>query len=120
MHITQQYSQPKNTTLEIRAPAGKLGVVIDVPSNSTTPVVHAIKDTCPIRDKILVGDQLLYVDGEDVRNMTAVEVSRLISRKSHQEVRKLTIRRSERSHHRFGDDDDDDDGVYDLTRFGMK
>lgn len=118
-YITQQYSQPRQITLEIHAPPGKLGVVIDVPSNSTTPVVHAIKDTCPIRNEILVGDQLLAVDGEDVRNMTAVEVSRLISRKSHQGVRKLTIRRSERSNTGFGGVSDDD-GVYDLTRFGMK
>jgi C-terminal processing protease CtpA/Prc len=88
--------QPKQTLLEIYAPPGKLGVVIDVPANSTTPVVHAIKDNCPIRNEINVGDQLLAVDEEDVRNMTAVEVSRLISRKSLQQARKLTVLRSER------------------------
>lgn len=79
--------------LEIYAPPGKLGVVIDVPPRADTPVVHAIKDTCPIRNEILVGDRLLAVDDQDVTAMTAMEVSRLISRKSQQRARKLTIRR---------------------------
>jgi hypothetical protein len=91
--------QPKQTILEIYAPSsGKLGVVIDVPANSTTQVVHAIKDNCPIRirKEINVGGQLLAMDEEDVRNMTAVEVSPLISRKSLQQATKLTVLRSER------------------------
>ena len=92
-----QSQSSKPQTLEIYAPSGKLGVVIDVPLNSTTPVVHAIKDSCPIRNEIQVGDQLLAVNEEDVRNMSAVEVSRLISRKSGEEVRKLTVLRSGRN-----------------------
>jgi len=96
----------------IYAPSGVLGVVIDTPpsssssssstngnndgssSNGGRPVVHAIKDTCPIRDEIHVGDILIAVDDIDVTAMTAVEVSRLISRKSNQERRKLTLIRS--------------------------
>ncbi|KAL7470551.1 hypothetical protein ACHAXS_010808 [Conticribra weissflogii] len=82
--------------LEIYAPSGKLGVVVDTPSSSPMPVVHAIKDTCPIRDEIRVGDKLVAVDDEDVREMTAMQVSRLIGKKSGNEVRKLTIIRSYR------------------------
>ena len=100
----------------IYAPSGVLGVVIDTPpssssstngnndsssngrrmtsSNGGRPVVHAIKDTCPIRDEIHVGDILIAVDDIDVTAMTAVEVSRLISKKSNQERRKLTLIRS--------------------------
>ncbi|KAL3796864.1 hypothetical protein HJC23_008817 [Cyclotella cryptica] len=88
-----QHHQQQQQLLEIYAPPGKLGVVIDVPPQATTPLVHAIKDTCPIRNEIFVGDQLLAVDDEDVTSMTAMEVSRLISRKSQQRARKLTIRR---------------------------
>jgi hypothetical protein len=95
--IQRQQHQPKEEILDIYAPQGKLGVVIDVPSNSTTPVVHAIKDTCPIRNEIVVGDKLLAVDDENVRGLTAIEVSRLISRKSHQPARKLTVMRAVRS-----------------------
>ena len=54
-------------------------------------MVHAIKDTCPIRNEIHVGDILVAVDDIDVTTMTAVEVSRLISKKSNQERRKLTL-----------------------------
>jgi len=82
--------------LEIYAPSGKLGVVVDTPSSSPMPVVHAIKDTCPIRNEIRVGDKLVAVDDEDVREMTAMQVSRLIGKKSGNEVRKLTIIRSYR------------------------
>lgn len=82
--------------LEIYAPMGKLGLVIDTPATATTPVVHAIKDTCPIRREIYVGDKLVAVDDVDVRDMQAVEVSRLISKKSGQEQRKLTIIRTAR------------------------
>ena len=96
-HISQLIQHPqqlREELLEIYAPAGKLGVVIDTPSTSSTPVVHAIKDTCPIRNEIRVGDKLVAVDDEDVREMTAVQVSRLISKKSGQQNRKLTIIRS--------------------------
>ena len=89
-------------TIIIIAPKGKLGVVIDTPTinnnnnnnsngKTTMPIVHAIKDTCPIRSQIRVGDKLLAVDDEDVTCMTAVEVSRLIGRKCEQKERKLTI-----------------------------
>jgi len=113
-----------NTTheplLEIYAPPGKLGVVIDVPPRATTPVVHAIKDTCPIRNEILVGDQLLAVDDQDVTAMTAMEVSRLISRKSQQRARKLTIRRA-RSGIRAGGEFGSGVGrVHDPRQFGMQ
>jgi hypothetical protein len=89
-------------TIIIYAPKGKLGVVIDTPHisgsnhNKTMPIVHAIKDTCPIRDKIIVGDKLIKVDDEDVTDMTAVQVSALIGKKSEQEKRKLTIVRTTR------------------------
>ena len=99
----------------IYAPSGVLGVVIDTPSSSSSsnthnnannshsgrmtssssrPVVHAIKDTCPIRNQIHVGDILIAVDDIDVTHMTAVEVSQLISKKSMQTKRKLTLIRS--------------------------
>jgi hypothetical protein len=82
--------------LEIYAPGGKLGLVIDAPDHAFTPVVHAIKDTCPIRDQICVGDHLVALDDVDVREMSAQEVSRLIGKKSGQDQRKLTIIRSGR------------------------
>lgn len=89
-------SSNKEVMVELYAPAGILGLVIDAPASSTSPVVHAIKETCPIKTQVYVGDKLVAVDEVDVRGMSAVEVSRLISRKSGQEMRKLTIIRTAR------------------------
>jgi hypothetical protein len=77
----------------IDAPPGKLGVVIDTP-NDGAPVVHAVKDSSVIADQIQVGDKLISVDTDNVTNMTAIKVSKLISRKSANPVRKLTIVRT--------------------------
>jgi C-terminal processing protease CtpA/Prc len=83
----------KDVVLNIFAPPGKLGVVIDTPDDGA-PVVHAVKDTSVIADQINVGDKLIAVDDEDVRSMTAIKVSKLISRKSANPSRKLTIVRT--------------------------
>lgn len=76
--------------LEVYAPAGKLGVVIDNP-DGVTPTIHAVKDTSPIASQVCAGDRVVAVDDEDVRGMSAMKVSRLISRKSGNVSRKLTI-----------------------------
>jgi C-terminal processing protease CtpA/Prc len=83
----------KDLVLNIFAPPGKLGVVIDTPDDGA-PVVHAVKDTSVIADQINVGDKLIAVDDEDVRSMTAIKVSKLISRKSANPSRKLTVVRT--------------------------
>ena len=84
------YEDVREELLDVYAPAGKLGVVIDTPDDGA-PVVHAVKDTSPIAEKVQVGDKLVAVDDEDVRAMTAIKVSKLISRKSANPSRKLTI-----------------------------
>jgi len=83
----------KEEVLEVIAPSGKLGVVIDTPDDGA-PVVHAVKDSSVIADEIQVGDKLVAVDDEDVTAMTAIKVSKLISKKSANPSRKLTIIRS--------------------------
>ena len=83
----------KEELIDIFAPPGKLGVVIDTPDDGA-PVVHAVKDSSVIADKIHVGDKLVAVDDEDVRSMTAIKVSKLISRKSANPTRKLSIVRT--------------------------
>lgn len=66
---------------EAEVPPGKLGMVLDTP-NGSPPIVHAIKPDSVLFDKVQVGDLLLSVDGEDVRSMSAIQVSKLISIKS--------------------------------------
>jgi len=92
-HYRDNNANIKEEFLDIYAPAGKLGVVIDTPDDGA-PVVHAVKDSSVIGDKIRVGDKLVAVDDEDVRSMTAIKVSKLISRKSANPSRKLSIIRT--------------------------
>jgi len=92
-HYQDPNASVKEVALEVWAPPGKLGVVIDTP-NDGPPVVHAIKDSSPIADKLQVGDKLVAVDDENVTNMTAIKVSKLISRKSANSTRKLSIVRT--------------------------
>jgi PDZ domain len=68
---------------EVRAPPGKLGMVVDTP-NGGVPVVRAIKPDSVLSGSIQVGDRLISVDHRDVTNMNALEVSSLISLKQHQ------------------------------------
>ena len=83
-------SNVKEEVMDVMAPPGKLGVVIDTPDDGA-PVVHAVKDSSVIAHLVQVGDLLVAVDDEDVREMSAIKVSKLISRKSANPSRKLTI-----------------------------
>jgi membrane-associated protease RseP (regulator of RpoE activity) len=92
-HYRDPNANVKEELIEIFAPPGKLGVVIDTPDDGA-PVVHAVKDSSAIANKIKVGDKLVAVDDEDVRSMTAIKVSKLISRKNANPSRKLSIIRT--------------------------
>jgi C-terminal processing protease CtpA/Prc len=65
----------------VNVPAGKLGMVIDTPEGSL-PIVHAIKEWSILENTVKMGDKLIFVDDEDVTEMTAVEISKLISLRS--------------------------------------
>jgi hypothetical protein len=91
----QAYEDVYESLLDVYAPAGKLGVIIDTPDDGA-PMIHAIKDDSPIIDLVRVGDKLVAVDDEDVRPMTARKVSKLISTKMNNPSRKFTIIRQER------------------------
>lgn len=88
--IDDQNNMVREEMFEVYAPSGKLGVVIDNP-DGRNPTIHAVKDTSPIASQVRVGDRVVAVDDEDVRSMSAMRVSRLISRKSGNVSRKFTI-----------------------------
>lgn len=72
--------------IEVIAPAGSLGVVINTPLLGS-PRVHAIKDTSFLADKVRIGDNLISVNGRDTIHMSAIKVSRLISSNAHKSGR---------------------------------
>ena len=65
----------------VRAPAGKLGIVIDTPSGGA-PVVHAIKDTSVLAGQVRIGDKLVSIDDHDTMGMSALHISKVISSKA--------------------------------------
>ena len=92
---TNQQQQANNNTnggtmsnrvkpFEVRAPPGKLGMVVDTP-NGGVPVVRAIKADSVLNGSVQVGDRLISVDHVNVTSMSALEVSNLISLKQHQQ-----------------------------------
>ena len=83
----------KEEIIDVYCPPGKLGVVIDTPDDGA-PVVHAVKDSSVVADQVKVGDKVVAVDDEDVRVFTAIKVSKMISRKSANPTRKLTLVRT--------------------------
>jgi hypothetical protein len=68
---------------EVRAPPGKLGMVVDTP-NGGVPVVRAIKPDSVLSGHVQMGDRLISVDHINVTSMSALEVSNLISLKQNQ------------------------------------
>jgi len=79
----------------VYAPAGKLGLVVDNPDDGA-PVVHAIKEDSVLADQVQVGDRLVGVDEVDVRALSPVKVSKLISKRSTNPLRKLTLTRAKK------------------------
>jgi hypothetical protein len=76
----------------VNAPRGALGIVIDNVTGDL-PILHAIRETSVLHSLVFVGDLLLSVDEVDCRGLTAVQVSRLISGRSENSCRKLTLLR---------------------------
>jgi len=87
----QMYGEDER--IEIIAPPGKLGVVIDTPMNGF-PMVHAIKETSVLSGRVRIGDKLVSVDGEDTTEMSAIKVSKLISSKAMNPQRRMLFLRS--------------------------
>jgi len=78
--------------IDVIAPAGKLGVVIDTPMNGA-PIVHAIKELSVLADRVRIGDKLVSVDGQDTTDLSAIRVSKLISSKAMNEERHMVFMR---------------------------
>jgi C-terminal processing protease CtpA/Prc len=74
------------------APAGKLGVILDNPDDGA-PVIHTVKETSPLLGKINVGDRLVNIDNVDVSGYTPAQVVQLLSTKSNNPERLLTMLR---------------------------
>jgi hypothetical protein len=80
---------------DVEAPAGRLGIVLET-ANAAAPVVQAISDSSPLAGQIQEGDTLLSVDGIDVTDMSASDVSEIIASKQTNAVRHFSFAMSSR------------------------
>lgn len=86
------FQELQGETLEVIAPAGKLGVVVDIPPDRRgAPFVCDIRETSPLFGQIQPGDKLYAVDDEDVRKMSAIKVSKLLAQKADNPERIITV-----------------------------
>ena len=71
--------------IDVLAPPGKLGVMLLSPEPPEPPgpaFVQYIRADSPFVDKIKFGDRIIAVDDEDVREMSAEDVSKLLCSKN--------------------------------------
>lgn len=80
----------KRVKKTVFAPAGKLGIILANKTDSKGTVVSGVRTTSVLFDKILPGDRIIAIDGEDVSRMSVSEITVIMSRKSDFE-RTLTI-----------------------------
>jgi len=80
-------------TINIIAPSGTLNVLVDSPLNRGPAIVIIIEDNSSIADQIRLGDVVVAVDDQYVREMSAPNVSQLLASKSRNLERKITVHR---------------------------
>jgi hypothetical protein len=86
------FHEEDNDVIIIYAPAGKLGLMIDNPDDGP-PVVHSLKRDSVLIDQVWAGDRVLAIDEIDVRHVSSVHISDLISERRDHPVRQLTLLR---------------------------
>jgi len=79
--------------LVVQTPPGRLGLVIDTVGGGP-PVVRTVKEGSVLRGRVREGDRLLAVDDVNVVSMSTIRVTQLITEKSDQPTRKLSLLRS--------------------------
>jgi len=84
---------PQEEEFEVVAPAGLLGLIIESNLEDGRPTVHNVKPNSVLAHVVQIGDRLLAVDGQDVTQMRAHDVSQLIATKRDQEGRVLSLSR---------------------------
>ena len=92
IHESDQEDMPHEVIIDIKIPPGRVGCIIDS-SPKNGPYICEIDDTSPLRDELCVGDRIVAVDDVDVRRFNAINVSKLLGKRCHNDERILTIMR---------------------------
>jgi hypothetical protein len=79
--------------VHVICPSGKLGVVVDNPREGGSVHVTDLREDSPVLGQVHIGDTLIAVDDDDVQQLSAFDVSKLLAARSRNPRRKLTILR---------------------------
>lgn len=72
----------KRVKKTVEAPPGKLGIILANKTDSRGTVVSGVRTTSVLFEKIVPGDRIVAIDGEDVSRMSVSEITTIMSRKS--------------------------------------
>jgi hypothetical protein len=75
---------------DVYAPPGKLGLILD-DSPGGGAMIYTCKEGSTLQSKVQYGDVIIAVNDKDVQHMTAIQVSKLLAKKSGHRLRKISI-----------------------------
>ncbi|MGH3055770.1 MAG: PDZ domain-containing protein [Gaiellaceae bacterium] len=76
--------------LDIVAPAGRLGIILQNQTDSRGTIVSEVRNTSFLYEQIFPGDRIIKIDNEDVSQLSVAEITTIMGRKSHLD-RTLTV-----------------------------
>jgi len=79
-------------TVTIIAPKGKLGVVVQNRGGGS-PFVSDIREGSVLEGQIQLNDRILSVDDQDVRELKAFHISKILASKNQNSARKIVVSR---------------------------
>jgi hypothetical protein len=69
----------KSKMREVRAPRGKLGLIVDDDLHGDGPIISDIKPNSPLQNKVFPGDSIVAINGVDTRHMRVEQVTELLA-----------------------------------------
>ncbi len=90
--ILQDIDVPPHT-FEVLAPLGNLGLVLDEPPGGGRVYVRKLSGRSPLRGQVQLGDEIIAIDGKDVRHLGSVVVGHLLGQNSDKAHRTISIAR---------------------------
>lgn len=83
------YDEEEVGIYDVFAPSGPLGIVVDTTEKGC--VVHSLRKTSSMQGLITPGDLIIALDDENVQDMDASSLTKLMAKKSQQMERKFTL-----------------------------
>lgn len=103
--VSPSINQASRNKIDVLAPPGKLGIILANKADSKGTVVSGVRTSSALVDRIMPGDRIIAIDGEDVSRMTVSEITTIMSRKAEYE-RTLTVLTIPKHLEQFGGNSD--------------